>query len=85
MLGAGAAQFEQTTEVERNAVRGEPAATILQQAIKVGMDEIIIGSPGCDQRARRCSARLGERLLIGAGAIFVYVRFPRVRQAAMAR
>ena len=46
VLGAGAGQFDQTTEVEKHAVSGEPAATILEQATKLGVDEIIIGSRG---------------------------------------
>ena len=45
-LDAGAGQFDQTTEGEKHAVRGEPAATILEQATKLGVDEIIIGSRG---------------------------------------
>ena len=46
VLHAGAGQFDQTTEVEKHAVTGEPAATILEQATKLGVDEIIIGSRG---------------------------------------
>ena len=46
VLDAGAAQFDQTTEVERYAVTGEPAATILEQATNLAVDEIIIGSRG---------------------------------------
>ena len=46
VLDAAASQFDETTAVERHAVTGEPAATILQQATKFGVDEIIIGSRG---------------------------------------
>ena len=46
VLDAGARQFDQATEVERHAVTGEPAATILEQAARLGVDEIIIGSRG---------------------------------------
>ncbi len=46
VLDAGAGQFERTTEVERHAVTGEPASTILEQASRLGVDEIIIGSRG---------------------------------------
>jgi len=46
VLGAGAGQFDKTTDVERHAVTGEPAATILEQATKLGVDEIVIGSRG---------------------------------------
>ena len=46
VLDAARASIDQTTEVERHAVTGEPAATILEQATKLGVDEIIIGSRG---------------------------------------
>ena len=46
LLDAGAGRFDQATEVEKHAVRGEPAATILEQAHKLGADEIVIGSHG---------------------------------------
>lgn len=46
VLDAGARRFDQTIEVERHAVTGEPAATILEQATNLAADEIIIGSRG---------------------------------------
>ena len=46
VLAAGAAQFEQATEVERHTLIGEPAAVILDEATKLAVDEIIIGSHG---------------------------------------
>ena len=46
VLDAGAARFDRTTDVERHAVVGEPAATILEQAAKLAVDEIIVGSRG---------------------------------------
>ena len=46
VLDAGAARFDRATEVERHAVTGEPAATILDQATKLAVNEIIIGSRG---------------------------------------
>jgi nucleotide-binding universal stress UspA family protein len=46
VLDAGAAQFEQATEVERHSVTGEPAAAILDEATRLAVDEIIIGSHG---------------------------------------
>jgi nucleotide-binding universal stress UspA family protein len=45
VLDAGVGRFDQTTEVERLAVTGEPTATMLEQAAtKLATDEIIIGS-----------------------------------------
>jgi nucleotide-binding universal stress UspA family protein len=46
VLDAGAGQFDQTTQVERQAVTGDPAAAILEQATKLAVDEIVIGSRG---------------------------------------
>ena len=46
VLDAGAGQFDATMDVERHAVRGEPAAAILEQATRLAADEIIIGSRG---------------------------------------
>jgi nucleotide-binding universal stress UspA family protein len=46
VLDAGVGQFDQATEVERHTPTGEPAATILEQATELGVDEIIIGSRG---------------------------------------
>ena len=46
MLDAAAGQFEQTTEIGRHTATGEPAAIILEQATRLGVDEIIIGSRG---------------------------------------
>jgi nucleotide-binding universal stress UspA family protein len=46
LLSAGAAQFGPQAQVETHALRGEPAATILELAQKLGADEIIIGSHG---------------------------------------
>jgi nucleotide-binding universal stress UspA family protein len=46
LLDAGASQFDRTIVVEKHAMEGEPARTILEQATKLGVDEIIIGSRG---------------------------------------
>ena len=46
VLDAGAGQFDRATDVERYAIAGEPAATILEQATKLAVDEIVIGSRG---------------------------------------
>ena len=46
VLEAGARRFDAATTVETLAVSGEPAATILDEARKRGVDEIIIGSRG---------------------------------------
>ncbi len=46
VLEAAASQFEHGTEVQSHTVIGEPAGTILEQAAKLGADEIVIGSRG---------------------------------------
>jgi nucleotide-binding universal stress UspA family protein len=46
VLKAAAVRFDRTTEVETHVARGEPAATILEQASKLAVDEIVIGSRG---------------------------------------
>jgi nucleotide-binding universal stress UspA family protein len=46
LLAESAAQFDPETELEKHALRGEPAATILQLAQQLGADEIIMGSHG---------------------------------------
>ena len=46
LLDAGVRQFDPSTEVEKHAVRGEPARAILEQAHKLGADEIVLGSRG---------------------------------------
>lgn len=46
MLDAGAAQFEHVAEVERHTVTGEPAAAIIEEATRLAVDEIVIGSRG---------------------------------------
>src|SRR5215470_5381785 len=45
-LDAGTRQFGQTTEVQRHTVTGEPADAILDEATRLAVDEIIIGSRG---------------------------------------
>ncbi|MBI3374683.1 MAG: universal stress protein [Betaproteobacteria bacterium] len=46
LLDAGAGRFDHATEIEKHAVRGEPARTIIELADKLGVDEIVIGSHG---------------------------------------
>jgi len=46
VLDASARQFDRATEVERHAVTGEPATTILEQAKRLAVDEIVLGSRG---------------------------------------
>ena len=46
VLSAGAAQFEPIVELEKHTVTGEPAAAILEEATRLAVDEIVIGSRG---------------------------------------
>ena len=46
VLDAVADQFDRATEVETHTATGEPAATILEQATRLAVDEIVIGSRG---------------------------------------
>jgi nucleotide-binding universal stress UspA family protein len=46
VLDTGAGQFEQGTEVEKHTLTGEPAEAILDEATRLAVDEIIIGSRG---------------------------------------
>jgi len=46
VLHASACQFDRATEVEKRVVRGEPATTILEQATRLAVDEVVIGSRG---------------------------------------
>jgi len=46
VLDEGAGGFGESTKVEKHAVTGDPAQVILEQADKLGVDEIVIGSHG---------------------------------------
>jgi nucleotide-binding universal stress UspA family protein len=46
VLEAAARQFKHDTEVARHTVTGDPATAILDQASRLGVDEIVIGSRG---------------------------------------
>ena len=46
VLDASASRLDAATAVEKLAVTGEPAGTILEQAERLGADEIVIGSRG---------------------------------------
>jgi nucleotide-binding universal stress UspA family protein len=74
VLAAGAGQFDQTTDVERHAVRGEPAATILEQATKLAVDEIIIGSRGLRPFGAALLGSVAYEVLHGAKVAVVVVR-----------
>jgi len=74
VLDAAAGQFEQTTEVERHAVTGEPAATILEQATKLAADEIIIGSRGLRPLGAALLGSVAYKVLHDANVAVVVVR-----------
>jgi nucleotide-binding universal stress UspA family protein len=46
VLRVAAGLFERTTDVETHAVTGDPAAAILEEAERLSVDEIIVGSRG---------------------------------------
>ena len=46
VLDASASRLDAATAVAKLAVTGEPAGTILEQAERLGADEIVIGSRG---------------------------------------
>jgi len=74
VLDAGAGQFDQTTDVERHAVMGEPAATILEQATKLAVDEIIIGSRGLRPVGAALLGSVAYKVLHDAKVAVVVVR-----------
>lgn len=74
VLDAGAGQFDRATEVERHAVIGEPAATILEQATKLGVDEIIIGSRGLRPAGAALLGSVAYKVLHNAKVAVVVVR-----------
>ncbi|HMA32147.1 MAG TPA: universal stress protein [Casimicrobiaceae bacterium] len=74
VLDAGAGQFDQKTEVERLAVTGEPAATILEQATKLGVDEIVIGSRGLRPLGAALIGSVAYKVLHDAKVAVVVVR-----------
>ena len=74
VLDAGAGQFDETTEVERHTVRGEPAATILEQATKLAVDEIIIGSRGLRPFGATLLGSVAYKVLHDAKVAVVVVR-----------
>jgi nucleotide-binding universal stress UspA family protein len=74
VLDAGAGQFDRTTVVESHAVRGEPAATILEQATKLAVDEIVIGSRGLRPFGAAMLGSVAYRVLHEAKVPVVVVR-----------
>lgn len=74
VLDAGAGQFDPATEVERHAVTGEPAATILEQATKLAVDEIIIGSRGLRPIGAALIGSVAYKVLHHAKVAVVVVR-----------
>jgi nucleotide-binding universal stress UspA family protein len=74
VLDAGAGHFDQATEVERHAVTGEPAATILELATKLAVDEIIIGSRGLRPVGAALLGSVAYKVLHEAKVAVVVVR-----------
>ena len=74
LLDAGAGQFDQAIEVQKHAVRGEPAATILEQAKQLGADEIIIGSRGRRPLGAALLGSVAYKVLHDAQVAVVVVR-----------
>lgn len=74
VLDASASQFDQATEVERHAAIGEPAATILEQAAKLGVDEIIVGSRGRRPAGAALLGSVAYKVLHDAKVAVVVVR-----------
>ena len=74
VLDAGADQFDQTTEVERHAATGEPSAIILEQATKLAVDEIIIGSRGLRPVGAALLGSVAYKVLHHAKVAVVVVR-----------
>jgi nucleotide-binding universal stress UspA family protein len=74
VLDAGVGCFDQTTEVQRHAVTGEPAAAILEQATKLAVDEIIIGSRGLRPIGAALLGSVAYKVLHDAKIAVVVVR-----------
>ena len=74
VLDAGAGQFEQSTEVERHTVMGEPAAAILGEATRLAADEIIIGSRGLRPLGAALLGSVAYKVLHDAKVPVVVVR-----------
>lgn len=74
LLAAGAGHFDQAIEVQKHAVRGEPAATILEQAKQLGADEIIIGSRGLRPLGAALLGSVAYQVLHDAQVAVVVVR-----------
>ncbi len=74
VLDAGASQIDQAIDVERHAVTGEPAATILEQATELAVDEIIIGSRGLRPVGAALLGSVAYKVLHDAKVAVVVVR-----------
>lgn len=74
LLDAGAGQFDPATEVGKHALRGEPAATILELAHRLGAHEIIIGSHGRTPLGAALLGSVAYQVLHDAQVAVVLVR-----------
>ena len=74
VLDEYARQFAASTDVERHAVIGEPAKAILDQADKLGVDEIVIGTRGLPTWGAVMLGSVAYKVLHDAHVAVVVVR-----------
>lgn len=74
VLDEGAGQFGEAIQVERHAVTGDPAQVILEQADKLGVDEIVIGSRGLRPWGAVVLGSVAYKVLHEANVAVVVVR-----------
>ena len=74
VLDSFAREFNGSTEVERHTVVGEPAHAILEEANKLGVDEIIIGSRGLRPLGAVMLGSVAYKVLHDAHVAVVVVR-----------
>lgn len=74
LLDEGVGHFGGSTEVERHVATGDPATTILEQASKLGVDEIVIGSRGLHPLGAVMVGSVAYKVLHDANVAVVVVR-----------
>ena len=74
LLEAAAGEFGPNTVVEELVISGEPAATILEQAAKRGVDEIVMGSRGMRPLGAAMLGSVAYKVLHEAKVAVVVVR-----------